>query len=476
MPRTSRGRPVFLGACLTLVLALFSAIRQSTLLYDSPRWTSTVLWQEEHAVEQDDPIFLLSSSTSSDVVTTSDEATTTAASHSVTPLPAAAAHNMTSAAAAQLVWLVSFPNSGTSYTMMLVERASNRSTATHHGREVANTQGWSTPVSGDDGGGPYWEGTVHLRGRLRALPLRHVLTKTHCGSRCVNCGPETYRTSLPAFVQDCQRTTAYTTTAPASGSSSSKSSVNLLTNWVPLTRVAKVLWLMRHPLENIVARYHLERRNWLRKAAAKDPVARRMAPFLYNNATGFQHWCRYLDETFDAVPFVADPEEHESNNHMGVLPWSLWSRTPCRGEFYRYAQWHNRVGQMLLGDDHANGTDATATMTPPVLHDRPVLHWYYEDYAQESSSGGANATLPVDRLLEFMEQERVGPIKEFRQPMPVYRSTHYSDAERRRIWRVLQALATPDTWQRLQVYYEDHRQEVRRAEKEDTATAVSRAT
>jgi hypothetical protein len=401
---------------------------------------------------------------SSPFFSSSSSKSTVTTAASVTPRPASVVvhnnNNITTTRHAttepQLVWLVSFPNSGTSYTMMLVERASNRSTATHHGREVENTKGWSTPVYNDSGGGPYWDGTVHLRGRLRPLPATHILTKTHCGSRCANCGPDQYRSSLPAFVQACQRTTGYT--APGS----------LQSHWVPLSRVAKVLWLMRHPLENIVARYHLERRNWLRKAAKGESLARRVAPLLYNNATGFQHWCSYLDQTFDAVPFVKDDDKDVVD---GVLPWSLWSRTPCRGEFYRYTQWHNRVGQMLLVP--TNGTDTTTTSTPPVLHDRPLLHWYYEDYASESGSADTNTTLPVDRLLAFVEQERVGPIKEFRLPMPVYRSTHYSDSERRRIWRVLEALATPDTWERLQVYYEDHRREVH--DKQDAA-AVTQTT
>lgn len=224
-----------------------------------------------------------------------------------------------------LVWLLSFPNSGTSYTLTLVERASNRSTATHHGKEVATSEGISIPVSRNTRGGPYWEGLVNARGTVRPLPDDggYLLTKSHCGSRCANCGLPKYKTSLRQFTRDCQKTTGHWKRQ------SSGRGLELVTSYVPLHRVAKVVWLMRHPLENIVARYHLERRNWERKAG-KDPEAAQLLQHLHKNVTGFRNWCRYLDTTF---------EEEDPSSTASLLPpdvsWSLWSSIPCRGEFYK---------------------------------------------------------------------------------------------------------------------------------------------
>ena len=112
---------------------------------------------------------------------------------------------------------------------------------------------------------------------------------------------------------------------------------------------------------------------------------------------------------------------------------------------HRYTQWHNHVGQMLQGD-HA------------VLQDRPQMHWYYEDY--DNATNPHNETnLPVDTFLRYLHQIRVGPIKEFRTPMPIYRTTHFSQDERLQIWRLIQAVSSDQTWALLGRYYKDHRVE-----------------
>ena len=83
------------------------------------------------------------------------------------------------------------------------------------------------------------------------------------------------------------------------------------------------------------------------------------------------------------------------------------------------------------------------------------MHWYYEDY--DNATNPHNETnLPVDGFLRYLHQTRVGPIKEFRTPMPIYRTTHFSIKERRRIWSIIQSLATNQTWALLGRYYEDY--------------------
>lgn len=320
----------------------------------------------------------------------------------------------------KLVWLLSFPNSGTSYTMLLVERASQLSTVTHHGKEVATPQGTSIPMFNDTvQGGPYWEGLVNAKGTVRPLPPPggYALTKTHCGSRCANCGLDTYQTTLERFTRDCQKTTGRWPRPDGS--------LELVTSYVPLSMVAKLVWLMRNPMENVVSRYHLERRNWLRKAA-KDASLTPLVEQFHPNATGFQNWCRYLDATYESDASLA--------SRLWPVDWELWSSVPCRGEFYRWTQWHNLVGQMVQ----------------ITLQDRPLLHWYYEDYA------ATNETAAVDMFLHYLQQTRTGPIKKFRTPMPVYRLTHYSTRERSKIWQLLERLATNQTFRLLGRYYDEH--------------------
>lgn len=329
----------------------------------------------------------------------------------------------------KLVWLLSFPNSGTSFTMQLIQAASELAVATQHGKELDTDSSRAFPVYNHTIDGPYWKGRlVDKNGNERPpLPDKYVMTKAHCGSRCVNCPSKEYKTTLEQFTLDCMKSTARL-----------QDTFQVHTSYVPLEKVAKVIWLMRHPLENIVSRFHLEIRNWAKKAK-KDKSAAELQQHFYKNETGFRNWCNYLDETFDS--------EHalESEPHV---PSSLWSQTPCRHEFYKYTQWHNYVAQMLEGGKGA------------ALGDRPFMHWYYEDYDVPSGGNASTAILPVDRILGFLNQQKVGrKMKSFRTPMPIYRTTYYSLEERRRIWALLKALATNETWHRLQVYHESHLEE-----------------
>eukprot|EP00751_Fragilariopsis_kerguelensis_P038818 CAMPEP_0171021160 /NCGR_PEP_ID=MMETSP0736-20130129/30439_1 /TAXON_ID=186038 /ORGANISM="Fragilariopsis kerguelensis, Strain L26-C5" /LENGTH=384 /DNA_ID=CAMNT_0011459287 /DNA_START=202 /DNA_END=1353 /DNA_ORIENTATION=+ len=92
-----------------------------------------------------------------------------------------------------IVWLASFPNSGTSYTMTMVARSSNKSYATNYGNEVTPPElPNSLSIYPRRPEGPFWPGLSGIMNTPRPLPDKYVITKTHCGSRCVNCGPDEY--------------------------------------------------------------------------------------------------------------------------------------------------------------------------------------------------------------------------------------------------------------------------------------------
>lgn len=56
----------------------------------------------------------------------------------------------------EIVWLMSFPNSGTSYTTKLIRHVSLTSTASNYGNENIGLSGDSLPVYADQPTGPYW--------------------------------------------------------------------------------------------------------------------------------------------------------------------------------------------------------------------------------------------------------------------------------------------------------------------------------
>mmetsp|Transcript_5939 Transcript_5939/g.14751 ORF Transcript_5939/g.14751 Transcript_5939/m.14751 type:complete len:643 (+) Transcript_5939:420-2348(+) len=193
----------------------------------------------------------------------------------------------------RIAWLASFPNSGTSFTMTMVARATNTTFATNYGIEAnyGSRATPSLPIYPRHPEGPYMpdpETSFHHR----SLPYgKHVITKTHCGGYCVNCGPDEYsygyrkddggdeqeqkheprdatddndqdkdyteydeyddhhHLAALEFLQDC-----------ASGHAIDDRG-NLVDVSYPPERVSRVIHLIRNPFHNVIARFHLERKH-----------------------------------------------------------------------------------------------------------------------------------------------------------------------------------------------------------------------
>ena len=118
-----------------------------------------------------------------DFPTTSDAKTST--SLSVSPQPINTDNNNimeqssssnTNTDRPKMVWLMSYPNSGTSYTMTFVSQASNRVTATNYGREVTNPPDTNVPLYPGQ-----WDGPFYRPNPKRPLPDDYIMVKTHCG-------------------------------------------------------------------------------------------------------------------------------------------------------------------------------------------------------------------------------------------------------------------------------------------------------
>lgn len=78
----------------------------------------------------------------------------------------------------KMVWLMSYPNSGTSYTMRLVARLSQRAIASNYGREMTNPPTPNTPLYPGQ-----WNGPFYRPQPKRPLPEDYILVKTHCGGK-----------------------------------------------------------------------------------------------------------------------------------------------------------------------------------------------------------------------------------------------------------------------------------------------------
>lgn len=164
----------------------------------------------------------------------------------------------------KIVWLMSFPNSGTSFTSRLVREASRTMTATNY----ADEEDTHEPVYEDQPMGPFW---IHQDDF--EPPDRYVLTKTHCGLRCGECPPEEYAETTYSFRRKCALT---------------KSLDNKHANYdfYDFDRVEKAIHLIRNPFDNVVSRFHLLTAKQHNQKYDKD------------TKHGFLQYCLHIDRMF----------------------------------------------------------------------------------------------------------------------------------------------------------------------------------
>jgi Sulfotransferase domain len=301
-----------------------------------------------------------------------------------------------------IAWLMSFPNSGTSFTMTMVTRASNKSLASNYGDEVtAPDQPDSLSIYPRRPEGPFWPGMSGKIASPRELPDKYVITKTHCGSRCVECGPDEYIETPTEFLRRCALGHAWLTPAKERR----KYDVEY-----PPERVARAIHLYRHPLHNIIARYHLEHRHkgygnktsWLETHS--------------NDAAGLHVWCDDLRKTY-----AKEDKAYFKENVPSA---------PCHGEFYKWTQWHNLVHESL----------------DLIPHKMPILTVYYEDYS-------ANFNETTLAILDFLELKQVMPLREFSARSDY--DGYFTPEEKESIKSLIQEVASAQTWGEIKHYFEE---------------------
>eukprot|EP00980_Cylindrotheca_fusiformis_P025938 scaffold14920_cov63-Cylindrotheca_fusiformis.AAC.11 len=299
-----------------------------------------------------------------------------------------------------IAWLMSFPNSGTSYTMTLVAKASNRSFATNYGHEVTPKERNATTLSiyPHRPEGPFWPGMSGKMLAPRPLPDGLVLTKTHCGSRCMDCGPQEYIQTAAEFLQKC--TTGHAKLAPKQHATQVQ---------YPPDSVAKAIHLIRNPFTNIISRFHQKIKS------QRDKNETEWLSAHPNNSSGFFLWCKEMDQF---------------SYHQDVLYFGEENvpSAPCHGEFHKYTQWHNlaHASLELIG------------------HDVPTLTLYYEDY-KDSLIKTAN------RLLNFLELEMVGELREYAATTEF--SDYFTDSQKDEIKTLVRSFASNSTWGKIHHYF-----------------------
>lgn len=297
----------------------------------------------------------------------------------------------------KIIWLMSFPNSGTTYTNKMVQGITKTTTATNYGQEQGGHK-TSIPISPDLPDGPFlrypeWDYS------------EYVLTKTHCTGYCNRCTPSRYVLTASAFERGC------------------RSGNKRVDNKSHTTRDApypsdlpkKAVHILRNPMDNIVARLHMERKNWANHGRHDD-----FLKVFQSDKEGFQKYCKFLHITGYNITLQSDLLDDRTKELFGVVP--------CAAEFYRYVQWHNLAFEVAEKRLHL-----------------PVHTMFYEDYS-------TNFNQTADQLLDFLQLQAVSD------PPPFIKGKEYrdyfSEDQQYNIGLLVKHLANNNTWALLKHYFE----------------------
>lgn len=169
--------------------------------------------------------------------------------------------------------------------------------------------------------------------------------------------------------------------------------------------LGKAIHLFRHPLDNVVARFH---------SSYKKSEANFKEKYPYNS-TGFNNWCAAQDKKRDLFKY------HLIDDALA----SKLTAVKCYNEFFKYLQWHNLA------------FETTRSLSLPTL----IMH--YEDYSNEFDTS-------VKRLVAFLELPSTGSVVPFLHGK-VYRD-YYSLEQRIAIRDLVTEMASAETWHYMKDY------------------------
>ena len=297
----------------------------------------------------------------------------------------------------RIAWLMSFPNSGTSFTSYLIRTVTQTNTGSNYGHEsgtVPSHKSGSSPSVPifDDNPIPSW--TESWNEILHQPSKGYILTKTHCGgfSFCPKCESFVYNSQL--FLKKCLEGDFVMKPEVVSKGYASKD------------KIARAIHLIRDPFDNVVARFHLERQTL--------EVENKYS----NSREGFLQFCDELGK-IDLI------EKAQKQAHVFVEDVADLA-IPCKADFYRYIQWHNMA--------------FTTTWNLGI----PTLVVYYESY-------GTSFNETKDALLEFLEQDEVADAPPFATGK-TYRDYFTAD-EIDAVSKLTERLALRESWLHTKHYF-----------------------
>jgi len=234
--------------------------------------------------------------------------------------------------------------------------------------------GTSVAIFKDSPGGPFYvldqkndlsDGTIVASSTSLVRPTKgYLLTKTHCGGYCNQCPPEKYVEDINIFANHCFE-----------GSYITKDTNNKaieLKGTYSKDLLAKAVHLIRDPFDNMVARFHLSYKHFLRN---NETDKLELYP---RSREGFRAFCKQQGRQF----YYQERDSKFFSDVFDKVQFDEVKAIPCHADMFRYIQWHNLAFA------------TTWDLNIPTL----ILH--YENYTN-------NFDETKDMLLEFLNQDEV---------------------------------------------------------------------
>jgi hypothetical protein len=308
-----------------------------------------------------------------------------------------------------IAWLMSYPNSGTSYTLFLTSTITGTTTASnyvqrgnHRNVKKKNLAEYEGVFS--DYPVPHWS-LQDVNVNIQNPTAGYVLTKTHCGGYCFGCFAGSDSAKLKNsedFFKSCRKG-HYVSQNMTSGQ------LDILDSYTPKEKIKRAVHLIRDPFDNVVARFHLHRKKFSKILMDKYP----------NTPEGFRDYCNNdLGKKYRAKEASFSPFKEIYDTIKNV---------PCHSDFFRYIQWHNLA------------FEATAKQNLSTM----IIH--YERYTD-------NFNKTKDDLLQFLEQHEVNEPPTFITGK-TYRK-YYTDKDIAAVKLMFSKLAQKDTWDQTEQYFD----------------------
>jgi hypothetical protein len=287
-----------------------------------------------------------------------------------------------------IVWLLSFPNSGTTYTLKVIQDMTNTTTATNYGGSEQTGYIPSIPIFANTDG-PFARYPQH------DIPKKYILTKTHCHGKN---NPETVndfitlcRTGDKKFSNRTVISTSYNIhhingsrqqqldeKGAATEAGTDTDNIRSGPGQGQGIKIHRIVHLIRNPFDNIVARLHYQRKRWkheLSKQDVNDPkTVKRINSNKNNNydinVPGYEHhhhqinndtymstWMiqsSYLFEDVDTKLTTQEKLDVFTDDKNGLYRWCSWiDRNSVRTTYMR------KIFQNI-GPPSTNDTDYTS--------------------------------------------------------------------------------------------------------------------